>query len=263
MNGVKRNMKSNEIKQYTPLLIELLKRDIKVKYRKSVLGVLWSVLNPLFMMIILSVVFSTLFKNNVENYPTYIFSGQLIYNFFSEATTSSMSAIVDNASLIKKIYVPKYLFVFARICSSMINLMATLSALFCVMLVLRIDLSYRLYEGVVALILLTLFSTGVGLVLSAIAVKFRDIMHLYSVFLTALMYLCPIIYTMSFLPERVQKIVMLNPLTHFLIIFRECVLYEENISIKILGVGVLETFIMLGIGIYVFGKRQDKFIMDI
>lgn len=115
MNGVKRNMKSNEIKQYTPLLIELLKRDIKVKYRKSVLGVLWSVLNPLFMMIILSVVFSTLFKNNVENYPTYIFSGQLIYNFFSEATTSSMSAIVDNASLIKKIYVPKYLFVLARI----------------------------------------------------------------------------------------------------------------------------------------------------
>ena len=191
-------MKSNEIKQYTPLLIELLKRDIKVKYRKSVLGVLWSVLNPLFMMIILSVVFSTLFKNNVENYPTYIFSGQLIYNFFSEATTSSMSAIVDNASLIKKIYVPKYLFVLARICSSMINLMATLSALFCVMLVLRIDLSYRLYEGVVALILLTLFSTGVGLVLSAIAVKFRDMMHLYSVFLTALMYLCPIIYTMIF-----------------------------------------------------------------
>ena len=94
-------------------------------------------------------------------------------------------------------------------------------------------------------------------------VKFRDMMHLYSVFLTALMYLCPIIYTMSFLPERVQKIVMLNPLTHFLIIFRECVLYEENISIKILEVGVLETFIMLGIGIYVFGKRQDKFIMDI
>ena len=113
------------------------------------------------------------------------------------------------------------------------------------------------------MILLTLFSTGVGLVLSAIAVKFRDMMHLYSVFLTALMYLCPIIYTMSFLPERVQKIVMLNPLTHFLIIFRECVLYEENISIKILGVGVLETFIMLGIGSYVFGKRQDKFIMDI
>ena len=159
----------------------------------------------------------------------------------------------------------------------MINLMATLSALFCVMLVLRIDLSYRLYEGVVALILLTLFSTGVGLVLSAIAVKFRDMnvtsrmydINVYgekttnNVFLTAHRYLCPIIYTMSFLPERVQNIVMLNPLTHFLIIFRECVLYEENISIKILGVGVLETFIMLGIGIYVFGKRQDKFIMDI
>ena len=118
-------------------------------------------------------------------------------------------------------------------------------------------------SGIIPLVLLTLFSTGVGLVLSALAVKFRDIMHLYSVFLTAVMYLCPIIYAMSFLPEQVQKIVMLNPLTHFLIIFRECVLYGENISIKILGVSILETFIMLGIGIYVFTKRQDKFIMDI
>ena len=174
-----------------------------------------------------------------------------------------MSAIVDNASLIKKIYVPKYLFVIARICSSLINLMAALSALFCVMLILRVDLSYRLYEGIIALLLLTLFSTRVGLILSAIAVKFRDMMHLYSVFLTAIMYLCPVIYTMSFLPEQVQKIVMLNPLTHFLIIFRECVLYGKNISIKILGAAVLETVIILGTGIYVFGKRQDKFIMDI
>lgn len=263
MQGGHQDMKRKEIKQYYPLLMELLKRDIKVKYRKSVLGVLWSILNPLFMMMILSVVFSTLFKNNIENYPTYIFSGQLIYNFFSEATTASMSAITDNASLIKKIYVPKYLFVCARICSSLINLMATLSALFCVMLVLRVDLSYKIYEGIIPLVLLTLFSTGVGLVLSALAVKFRDIMHLYSVFLTAVMYLCPIIYAMSFLPEQVQKIVMLNPLTHFLIIFRECVLYGENISIKILGVSILETLIMLGIGIYVFTKRQDKFIMDI
>lgn len=109
-----------------------------------------------------------------------------------------MSAIVDNASLIKKIYVPKYLFVLARICSSMINLMATLSALFCVMLVLRIDLSYRLYEGVVALILLTLFSTGVGLVLSAIAVKFRDMMHLYSVFDCAYVFVSDYLYHVLF-----------------------------------------------------------------
>ena len=111
-------------------MIELLKRDNKSKISKIGIRSIVERIESIFMMIILSVVFSTLFKNNVENYPTYIFSGQLIYNFFSEATTSSMSAIVDNASLIKKIYVPKYLFVLARICSSMINLMATLSALF-------------------------------------------------------------------------------------------------------------------------------------
>lgn len=256
-------MKRKEIKQYYPLLMELLKRDIKVKYRKSVLGVLWSILNPLFMMMILSVVFSTLFKNNIENYPTYIFSGQLIYNFFSEATTASMSAITDNASLIKKIYVPKYLFVCARICSSLINLMATLSALFCVMLVLRVDLSYKIYEGIIPLVLLTLFSTGVGLVLSALAVKFRDIMHLYSVFLTALTYLTPVIYPMSILPGWLYKIVMLNPLTNILMMFRDVMLNNRIFSISQLFVGAVETAIVIVLGFYVFYKNQDQFILNI
>ena len=126
-------------KKFQPLLAELVARDIKIKYRRSVLGVLWTLLNPLFMMIILSVVFSSIFKFDIENFPLYILSGQLIFNFFNDATTSSMTSIIGSAALIKKVYVPKYLFVIARVFSSFINLMASLVALILVMVAMRAE----------------------------------------------------------------------------------------------------------------------------
>ena len=129
-------------KKFQPLLAELVARDIKIKYRRSVLGVLWTLLNPLFMMIILSVVFSSIFKFDIENFPLYILSGQLIFNFFNDATTSSMTSIIGSAALIKKVYVPKYLFVIARVFSSFINLMASLVALILVMVAMRAPVIY-------------------------------------------------------------------------------------------------------------------------
>ena len=129
-------------KKFQPLLAELVARDIKIKYRRSVLGVLWTLLNPLFMMIILSVVFSSIFKFDIENFPLYILSGQLIFNFFNDATTSSMTSIIGSAALIKKVYVPKYLFVIARVFSSFINLMASLVALILVMVAMRAELHW-------------------------------------------------------------------------------------------------------------------------
>ncbi len=114
--------------RFRPLLSELIARDIKIKYRRSVLGVLWTLLNPLMMMIVLSIVFSNLFKFNVENFPIYLLSGQVIFNFYSDSTNTAMNSILGSASLIKKVYIPKYLFVLSRICSSVINLAASFSA---------------------------------------------------------------------------------------------------------------------------------------
>lgn len=128
--------------KFQPLLKELVGRDIKIKYRRSVLGVLWTLLNPLFMMIVLSVVFSNLFKFDIENFPLYLLSGQIIFNFFNDTTTTSMGAIIGNASLIKKIYVPKYLFVLSRVVSSVINLMASFTALMLVMLAMRVEMHW-------------------------------------------------------------------------------------------------------------------------
>lgn len=249
--------------KFQSLLIELVGRDIKIKYRRSVLGVLWTLLNPLFMMIVLSVVFSNLFKFDVENFPLYLLSGQVIFNFFSESTTNSMSAIVQNASLIKKIYIPKYLFVLARIASSSINLMASFTALLFVMIAMRVELHYMVILVVIPIVLLVTFSLGIGLILSALVVKFRDIMHLYSVFTTALMYLTPVIYPLTILPNWIRTIVMMNPITNYLVMFRNVMLYNKFLGWGNLALGIVEAGLALALGLYVFYKNQDEFILNI
>lgn len=249
--------------KFRPLLSELIARDIKTKYRKSILGVLWTILNPLFMMIVLSVVFSNLFKFDIEYFPVYLLSGQLIFNFFSESTTNAMGAIIANGPLIKKIYVPKYMFVLSRIFSSSINLLASFTALIFVMLAMRVDLHYTVLLVPIPLFFIIFFSLGIGLILSAIAVKFRDIVHLYSVFVTALMYLTPVIYPMSILPEWLEKIVLLNPITNILIMFRDVMMNNTVPSIMSIGIAIVETLIALVVGLYVFYKSQDTFILNI
>ena len=250
-------------KKFQPLLNELIMRDIKTKYRKSILGVFWTILNPLFMMVVLSVVFSNMFKFDVEYFPVYLLSGQLIFNFFNEATTNAMGAIVANGPLIKKIYVPKYMFVLSRIFSISINLLASFTAMIFVMLAMRVELHYTVLLAPIPLIFIVFFSLGVGLILSAITVKFRDIMHLYSVFVTALMYLTPVIYPMSILPEWLKKIVLLNPITNILMMFRDVMLNNMLPSIGSILLAAVETAMVMVIGLYVFYKRQDTFILDI
>ncbi len=249
--------------KFKPLLGELIARDIKIKYRRSVLGVLWTLLNPLCMMIVLSVVFSNLFKFDIENFPLYLLSGQVIFNFFSDSTTSAMSSIVSSAALIKKVYVPKYLFVLARVFSSFINLMASFTALLLVMVATRAELHWTTLLAPIPLLLIVFFSLGVGLILSAITVKFRDIMHLYSVFITVLMYLTPVIYPMSILPDWLTWIVKLNPITNILTMFRSVMLYNTFFGWTSLIIAIVETAVMLVIGLWVFYKNQDSFILNI
>ena len=249
--------------KFQPLLKELVGRDIKIKYRRSVLGVLWTLLNPLFMMIVLSVVFSNLFKFDIENFPLYLLSGQIIFNFFNDTTTTSMGAIIGNASLIKKIYVPKYLFVLSRVVSSVINLMASFTALMLVMLAMRVEMHWTVILSPIPILFLVAFSLGIGLILAAIAVKFRDIMHLYSVFTTALMYLTPVIYPMSILPSWLAIVVRANPITNILIMFRDVMLYGRLPSVEGIIIALVETTLALCVGLYVFYKNQDQFILNI
>lgn len=249
--------------KFRPLLNELISRDIKIKYRKSVLGVLWTLLNPLLMMIVMSVVFSNLFRFDIENFPLYLLSGQIIFNFYNDATSTAMSAIVGNAALIKKVYVPKYLFVISRVFSSFINLMASFTALMLVMVATRAELHWSVILSVIPLSLLMLLSLGIGLILAALTVKFRDIMHLYSVFTTVLLYLTPVIYPMSILPEWLEKVVLLNPLTNILTMFRDVMINGLIFDVWSLVIAIVETAFFLALGLYVFYKNQDQFILNI
>lgn len=249
-------------KRFRPLLFELVSRDIKNKYRRSVLGVLWTLLNPLFMMIILSIVFSNIFGFTVENYPIYILCGQVLYNFFSESTQAAMNSIIYSAPLIKKVYVPKYMFALSRILSCSVNIFAAFAALLLVMVVTRTPLHYAMFLAWIPIIIMVVFSLGVGFILAAVSVKYRDIVHLYSVFLTGFIYLAPIMYPLEIINNAViHRIILLNPVTNILAMFRGFVMYNSMPDLYTVLMSVVPSVLILAAGLWVFKKEQDDFIL--
>ena len=254
--------------KYRALINQLVQRDIKTKYRRSVLGLLWTVLNPLLMMTVLSIVFSYFFSRygDVENFPVYLLCGQVIFNFFNESTSIAMGPIVHSGELIKKVYVPKYLFPITKVMSSGVNLLSSMIALVIVMVATRSRVTPTVLLAVFPLLYVLLFSTGVSLFLSAAAVSFRDLMHLYSVVTTAWMYLTPVIYPMSILdgaPKWAVFIINANPLTAFIKIFRAVVLDGVTAPWILHVQSIVWCVIALVIGSLVFKKSQDKFILKI
>ena len=254
--------------KYRALINQLVQRDIKTKYRRSVLGLLWTVLNPLLMMTVLSIVFSYFFSRygDVENFPVYLLCGQVIFNFFNESTSIAMGSIVHSGELIKKVYVPKYLFPITKVMSSGVNLLSSMIALVIVMVATRSRVTPTVLLAVFPLLYVLLFSTGVSLFLSAAAVSFRDLMHLYSVVTTAWMYLTPVIYPMSILdgaPKWAVFIINANPLTAFIKIFRAVVLDGVTAPWILHVQSIVWCVIALVVGSLVFKKSQDKFILKI
>lgn len=247
--------------KFKPLLKELVVRDVKVRYRKSFLGLLWTLLNPLFMMIIMTVVFSQVFRANIEYFPAYLLAGQICMNFFNESTTSAMNAIITNGSLIKKVYVPKYLFPVSKVFSTLINLGASVIVLLAVMLVTKVPLNGNVIWILVPLSGLIFFSVGLGLVLSSVAVFFRDMLHFYSVITLALSYLTPLFYPIEILPDTVRKIVTLNPLTNIVECVRVSTLYGAMPEPMLMVTSVVPGMLLLVFGFYIFYRTQDKFIL--
>lgn len=259
MSNVKKYL--NNFFRYKGLLTELVSRDLKVKYRRSFLGYIWSILNPLLMMIVIATVFSYMFRFDIDNYPVYLLIGQLVYSFFSEATNMSMNSIIQGGNLIKKVYLPKYIFPLSRTLSCFVNFLFSLAALVLILVLTKTPITPVIFLFPVTLLYALLFSIGVGLILSVLAVFFRDVVHLYGVFLTALMYLTPIFYPLSALPENVAQLIMLNPLYHIITMFRDIVMYgtfpslEQHLICLAWGLGSIL------VGLIIFKKKQDNFVM--
>ena len=255
--------KINTFRRFIPLMKELVARDIKVRYRRSVLGVLWTVLNPILMMIVMTIVFSTLFRFDIENYPIYFFCGNLLFSFMTNATTDSLHSILGGSSLIKKVYIPKYIFPISKTLSAGVNLFFSYIAMLLVMIATGVEFHATMLLTPLVALYVMLFSIGLGLILAAMMVFFRDIAHLYTVITAAWMYLTPIFYPDSLLGERSPWFLLLNPMYHFIDYMRDITLYQtvpglmENLIC--LGIGL----VTLAIGLVFFYKKQDKFILHI
>lgn len=251
----------SEIYKYKYLLQQLVVRDIKKKYRRSVLGVLWSVLNPLLMMAVTAMVFSTIFRFSIENYPLYLLVGQIMFTFFAESTSFAMTSIIENSTLLKKVYIPKYLFPLSRVMSSCVNLLFTIPALLIIIVVTGQPISLGMLTFVVPLALLFFFCLGVGLLLATMVVYFRDIFHLYGVLISLLNYATPVFYPENIVPPEYSWLLAYNPLYYFCQAFRASLYSGTMPDINLLGVCALQAAIAMAVGAWAFHRYENHFIL--
>ncbi len=252
--------------KYRDLIDELVSRDLKLKYRRSFLGYVWSVLNPLLIMVVLTIVFSTMFQKNIANYPVYLLTGRILYDFLKQSTTGGMKSVVDNASLLKKVYIPKYIFTLAKITSCLVDTLLSMGALFIVMLVTGARFYWTILLSPFVFLQVYIFCCGLGFFLAQANVFFRDIQHIYAAVLTAWLYLTPIIYPI----ERLNKAPWLqwlikhcNPL-YFYVAQMRALIYSGHLPWwKNVAAGWGAALLMLAIGVYFFQKSKDKFILYI
>lgn len=250
--------------QFNDLLKQLILRDVKLKYRRSYLGYLWSILNPLMLMVVLVIVFSNLFRFDIPNFPLYLISGQVIFNFMVEATNMSVGSITGNASLLKKTYVPKYIFTLSRVGSSLVNLIFSLGALLIVMIFTGAEFSWNLIFFPIIILQVFIFSLGVSLFLAAATVFFRDIQYLWGVFISMWMYLTPLFYPVSIIPEEYLSVYKLaNPMYWYIEQFRDIILYAKFPDVNTIYMGITLAFLVFVLGGIYFNKKQDEFILYI
>lgn len=249
------------VQKYRFLIKQLVNRDFKAKYKRSILGVFWSFLNPLLNMLVQYVVFSNMFKFDIPNFPVYLLCGNVVFSYFSESCGMALTSIIGNAGLITKVYVPKYIYPLTRIMSSMINLLISLIPLFVVAIISGLVPTKAYFLLPFPLLCLALFCLGLGMLLAAAMVFFRDIQFLWGVLTTIWMYLTPIFYPVNALPEGVQAVVKMNPLYFYVTFVRTCVIDGVSPEPVMYAQCAVIGLAMLLIGAFVFKKSQDNFVL--
>ncbi len=251
------------------ILQQLVNKDFKLRYRRSVLGVVWSVLNPLLMMIIMSFVFSYFLRgSNVENYPLYLIVGNITFSLMNESTSSGLRSIIDAAPLLKKVKVDRWVFPVQKVFSAAFNFSFSLIAVAVVMLFFRVVPTWHIVWMVPALMLLMVFCMGISLLIGSLAVFFRDMIHLWSVVITAWTYLTPIFWDLSLLtgsnaPWFVIAVVKLNPMYNYLEMMRCAIVYQTSPDPMVIALCAIWAAAFLALGLLVFRKTEHKFILYI
>ena len=249
-----------KLKKHQFLFEELVKRDFKKKYKRTVLGMAWSILSPLLTLLVMKLVFTQFFGRTMAHYTTYLFCGNLIFSYFNEATSQGMSSLMGNAGIFSKVNVPKYLFLFSKNVQTLINFGLTLIVFFVFCVLDNITFTWKVILLIYPIALLVLFNIGVGLILSALFVFFRDIQYLWSVFTQLLMYMSAIFYTIDGYSQTVQNIFLLNPVYLFIRYFRKIVI-EATVPTPAFHLLMLaDVVIVLGLGCFMYKKYNHRFL---
>lgn len=259
-----RNTRKTQVSEFTYnryVLSVLVGRDFKRKYRRSVLGVVWSVLNPLLMMVVLTAVFSYMFRFSIEHYPLYLILGQTLFALMQNGTTNGMLSIIEASSMIKKIKIEKLVFPIEKVLFELVNFVFSLVAIVAVALFLQVWPSpYWLFLPLL-LVYVTLFTAGLAMLLAALAVFFRDVIHLWSVVTMAWMYATPIFYPIDMLPDWLAGAMNFNPMYQFATYFRDIFMWQTAPSLTMNLVCLGMAVATFAVGFLVFRKTERKFIL--
>ena len=262
--------------KYKSLLYELTRKNIKLKYRDSWLGIFWSFLQPLLTMAVLSVVFGNIFgaeREYIVCYPVYLFSGRLLFEFFTSSSKMALNSFRSNAAIIKKVYVPKYMYPLSGILSNFVTFSISILCYICVWIFFKLtgmsdggELTLTPYVLLffIPMAILLMFVVGVGLILSILQVYFRDIQYIWDVFCTLLFYMVPAIYHInSIKSDWTRAIIQINPLYSMIELFRQCVLYGEPMQWQMLLYALAWALGVLLIGIFIFNKKSDDLVFHL
>ena len=249
--------------KYRFLLLELVKRDIKVKYRNSILGIFWSFLNPLLYMIVMTIIFGTLFSRSITNFPVFYLSGMVVFTLFSQGSNAALTSITGNAAMLNKVYIPKYMYSISRVLSNLVTFAFSIIILLLIMLATGSPFSIYILYSFLPVILVIMITIGAGLFLATLNVFFRDIEHLYSVFTTMLMYGSAIFYPVTIVPEKFQILFTLNPIYAIITLFRDSFYSGTPYDLFNIVYASVFSISLLILGMVMFYKYQDKFILHL
>ena len=249
-----------KLKKHQFLFQQLVHRDFTKKYKRTVLGVAWSVLSPLLTLLVMNLIFGTLLGSDIEHYTIYLFSGQLVFSFFNESTNEGMTSLLNNAEIFTKVNVPKYMFLFSKNVSSLINFGITLCIYFLFVLINGIPITWKFVLLLYPIACLVVFNVGVGLILSAVYVFFRDIQYLYGIFTMLLMYMSAIFYSIETFPQIGRNLFLLNPVYVYIRYFRKIVIERTVPSLWFHLIAAGYALIAFAVGFFIYKKKNHSFL---
>lgn len=249
-----------KLKQHRFLFEELVKRDFTKKYKRTILGMAWSIISPLVNLLIMWIVFSKMFGNNVNHYAIYLFAGQLVFSYFTDATNLGMTSLVGNASIFSKINVPKYLFLFSQNVSSLINFGLTLLIFFVFVAIDGIAFTWKFILLLFPIVCLIMFNLGIGLILSALFVFFRDMQYLWGIMTQLIMWLSAIFYTIDNYGQTAQYLFLLNPIYLYIRYFRKIVIDGTIPTLQFHLLAIAYALIAIGFGTWMYKRYNHEFL---